>query len=265
MKKIIISVAPVCAGDPVDDELLAKDVARSAQAGAAMVHLHCRRPDGSLTPDNSYLIQCFEKIGERCDIVFQASTGGLSDMNIAERCTPLEYARVESASLNAGSTNMGEAVYLNSPEDIRYCTGRICEAGAAPDIEVFDIGMIYNIERLRGELPLKSPLLYDLVFGHIGGMQPNIDDLIAFRSRVPSDAIWGVTHYGRDNWQFLAAAIAMGATAVRIGFEDSRYLAPGRQAAENWELVEHLSRMIRDMGLEPATPGEAREILGIKK
>ena len=77
--------------------------------------------------------------------------------------------------------------------------------------------------------------------------------------------MWGVTHFGRDNWHFLAAAIAMGASVVRIGFEDSSWLAPGLNAAYNWQVVERLVHLIHAMGLECAAPAEAREILQIPK
>lgn len=261
MRKVIISLAPVEAGKPVDKEALVEDAVKSAQAGAAMCHLHCRRPDGSLTPDIAELVDTFERIAGRTDLVIQASTGGVSEMNIEQRCRPLDYWRVESASLNGGTTNLGEAVYINSFEDIRYCARAVYERGIIPEIEVFDIGMIYNIRMTREQAPYRDPVLYNLVFGHKGGMQPNMECLTAFRAAVPSDAKWGVTHYGRDNWEFLAAAIAMGATVVRIGFEDSRYLAPGKEAAFNYEEVEKLAALIRAMDLEPATPEEARQIM----
>lgn len=264
MRKVIISLAPVQAGMPVDKEALVEDVVKSAAAGAAMCHLHCRRADGSLTPDTTELCDTFERIAERTELIIQASTGGVSDMTIQERCNPLDYWRVESASLNGGTTNLGEAVYINSFEDIRYCAGKVYEKGIIPEIEVFDIGMIYNIEFTRKEVPYRDPVLYNLVFGHKGGMQPNIDCLTAFRNAVPKDALWGVTHYGRDNWDFLAAAIAMGASVVRIGFEDSHYLCADREAAANYEEVEKLAALIRAMDLEPATPAEARRIMNIQ-
>ena len=182
-------------------------------------------------------------------------------MNIEQRCRPLDYWRVESASLNGGTTNLGEAVYINSFEDIRYCARTVYERGIIPEIEVFDIGMIYNIRITKEQAPYRDPVLYNLVFGHKGGMQPNMECLTAFRAAVPADAKWGVTHYGRDNWEFLAAAIAMGASVVHIGFEDSRYLAPDREAAHNYEEVEKLAFLIRAMDLEVATPEEARKIM----
>lgn len=96
MRKVIISLAPVEAGKPVDKEALVEDVVKSARAGAAMCHLHCRRPDGSLTPDTTELEDTFERIAQRTDLVIQASTGGVSEMNIEQRCRPLDYWRVES-------------------------------------------------------------------------------------------------------------------------------------------------------------------------
>lgn len=86
---------------------------------------------------------------------------------------------------------------------------------------------------------------------------------MAFRSFVPKDAMWGVTHFGRDNWTFLSAAIAAGATIVRIGFEDSRFLKEGVTADYNYQEVQYLAELIRKMGLKVATPDEAREIMGI--
>ncbi len=193
----------------------------------------------------------------------QASTGGISDMTIEERCYPLEYWRVESASLNGGSTNLGEAVYRNSFDDIRYCAKMCYDKKIIPEIEVFDIGMLNNIKIVSEEQPFQDPILYNLVFGHKGGMQPTIEALTAFRSFVPKDHLWGVTHFGRDNWTFLAAAIAMGATVVRIGFEDSRYLDDHTQADYNWQLVERLVHLIHAMGKEVATPDEVRQMLHI--
>lgn len=263
MRKVIISLAPVEAGKAIDQSALVEDVVKSARAGAAMCHLHCRRKDGSLTDDTAELEDTFERIAQETDLIIQASTGGVSEMSIEQRCRPLMCRRVESASLNGGSTNLGEAVYINSLEDIRYCAGAVYDKGIIPEIEVFDIGMIYNIRMTREQVPYREPLLYNLVFGHKGGMQPDMECLTAFCAAVPRDALWGVTHYGRDNWDFLAAAIAMGASVVRIGFEDSRHLAPGKQAEYNYQEVEKLAALIGAMDLEVATPAQARQIMHI--
>lgn len=265
MRKVIISLAPVAAGTPVDAKKLSQDVAESVKAGAAMCHLHCRKPDGSLTPDISYMAECFNEILKKTDVIVQASTGGVSDMTIEERCRPLDYEKTESASLNGGTTNLGENVYINSFEDIRYCADAVYQRGILPETEVFDIGMIHNMALIKAEQPFLEPMLFNLVFGHKGGMQPTAEMLSAFRSFVPSDALWGVTHFGRNNWTFLAMAIAMGATVVRVGFEDSAYLSENETAEYNYQIVEKTTALIRAMGLSPATPEEARQILKLKK
>lgn len=262
-RKIIISLAPVKAGTPVDRAALAADVEKCVALGAGMCHLHCRRPDGALTPDTTEFVATFEDILARTDVVVQASTGGISDMTIEERCHPLDYHRVESSSLNGGTTNLNGSVYVNTDTDIDYCARRSYERGIIPEVEVFDIGMIYNVERSARTQPYRRPIFYNLVFGHRGGMQPDMTCLQAFRSAVPADARWGVTHYGRDNWDFLAGAMAMGASIVRIGFEDSAWLAPGVYAEHNWQVVERLVQLIHAMGLETAAPDEVREIMGI--
>ena len=101
-------------------------------------------------------------------------------MSIEQRCKPLDYWRVESASLNGGTTNLGEAVYINTFEDIRYCAKAVYEREIIPEIEVFDIGMIYNIRMTQAQVPYREPVLYNLVFGHRGGMQANMECLTAF-------------------------------------------------------------------------------------
>lgn len=217
-----------------------------------------------LTPDISYMTECFDAILEKTDVVVQASTGGVSEMNIQQRCNPLNYEKVECASLNGGSTNLGEALYVNTFDDIRYCADAVYQRGIIPETEVFDIGMLNNMALIVEEQSFERPMVFNLVFGHKGGMQPTMEALTAFRSFVPKDALWGVTHFGRDNWTFLAAAIAMGATVVRVGFEDSSYLNEQEKAKYNYQIVEKTADLIRAMGLEPATAEETRRILGLK-
>lgn len=264
MRKVIISLAPVAGPQPLDPDTVAVDIIKSIEAGAAMCHLHCKTKDGALTPDITVISETFDKVLAGRDVVVQVSTGGISDMTIEQRCLPLLYAKAESASLNGGSTNLGEAVYKNSFDDIRFASKASFDAGILPEIEVFDIAMINNMAIIRSEQPFQDPVLFNLVFGHKGSLPPTVEALAAFRSFVPADCLWGVTHFGRDNWTFLAAAIAMGATIVRIGFEDSANLDENTRAASNCQLVEKLVLLIRAMGLEPATPDEARVILKLR-
>ncbi len=264
MKKVIISVAPV-AGDAsaVDPETLADEVAAARQAGAAMVHLHAKDRHGRLTRDITTLEKTFRCIRKRCDIILEASTGGISDMSIEERCRPLDCTLVEAASLNCGSCNLGEHVYRNSFEDIRYCAQAIAGRHVLPDFEVFEIGMIHNVDLVAREVPFQDPRLYNIVLGQVGAMPHTIEALAAIRNFIPPSALWAATDYDRQDFLLLSAAAAMGADMLRVGFEDSPWLEGGCRADHNAELVEHVAAIIRNRGMEPATPAEARQILGI--
>lgn len=264
-KKVIIALAPMEAGAPIEVDKMVEDVAASVKAGASLVHLHARDNNGDMSRDTSVLTDIFEKALAQTDFVVQASTGGISDMTIEERCYPLDYGKVQSCSLNGGSMNLGEALYHNTFDDIRFVAKKAYAVDTVPEIEVFDIGMIQAMEYLLKDLPYKEPKAYNLVFGHRGGMEPTIENLIAFRSFVPEDALWGVTHFGRENWDFLAAAIAMGASEVRIGFEDSHCLEAGVKTDKNAEVVARLKQLIEAIGYEAASAEDAKQMLNITK
>lgn len=263
MRKVIIALAPIAAGTSIDYAQVEQDIVKSIDCGATVCHLHSRNSNGELTSDCSEIMNCYESVLKQRDFIVQASTGGVSSLTIEERCAPLSYDIVKSCSLNGGSTNLGEYVYKNSFEEIRYVVKLAYEKNIYPEIEVFDIGMIHAMENIAKELPFKTPKLYNLVFGHPGGMQPTVKDLIAFQSFVPKDCLWGVTHFGRVNWDFLACAITMGATDVRIGFEDSCALGDDSVAIYNYELVERLSKLINAIGYSVATLEETRNIFQI--
>ncbi len=263
MKKVIISLAPVSAGHAIDYVMLKEDIVQSVANGAAVCHMHSRNSDGEMTKDCTEMIECFDSVLKKTDVIVQASTGGISNMTIEERCNPLQYNIVESCSLNGGSTNLGEYVYQNSFSDIRYVAQQAYRKKIYPEIEVFDIGMIQAVEKISQESSFMYPKMYDLVFGHSGGMLPTIENLITFRSFVPKHCLWSVTHFGRKNWNFLGCAIAMGASLVRIGFEDSDFLSETENAVKNYQLVSRLRQLIESLGYSVATVKEAREILQI--
>jgi 3-keto-5-aminohexanoate cleavage enzyme len=266
MNKVIISVAPV-AGDAtsITAEGVANEVIKAYKTGAAMVHLHAKDKNGKLTKDITLLEETLKLIRQDSDIIIEASTGGISELTIQERCAPLENELVEVASLNCGSVNLGEYVYHNSFEEIRYCARKITQKHIVPDFEVFEIGMLNNVEIVGKEVPFKDPLLYNIVLGQKGAMPATLEALIAFKSFIPKGALWSLTHYGRQDFMLLSAAAAMGAPLLRIGFEDSTWYEGSQKARDNAMLVERLVSIIRSMGMEPATPSEAREILKLKE
>ena len=135
----MISVAPVSAADKeIFPEKIAKDVLECYQAGAAMVHLHARDKNGSLTADISLLEETLRLIRRDSDIIIEASTGGISSLTMQERCAPLYSELVEACSLNVGSTNLGKAVYANSIEDVVYCIQEILKQKKTPEVETLN-------------------------------------------------------------------------------------------------------------------------------
>ena len=266
MGKVIISLAPVSAADTrVIPEEVAAEVVQAEALGAAMVHLHVRDRTGKLTPDVADFAETIRLIRKGSNLILQASSGGISEMNMEQRCAPLfKCPSVEMTSLNGGSTNPGDAVYANSLPDVHYCATVAAEKRIVPEYEVFEIGMIHSICEIASQVDVSRPLLINTVFGHRGTMPATIDTLVHFRHFVPRDALWGVTHFGRHGFDFLAAAIGMGADLVRIGFEDSKFIDPEQRAENNLQLVDKLARLIRAMDREIATPDEARRMLNVQ-
>ncbi len=261
---VIISVAPVCATDTqVQPQKVAQQAIDSVAAGASIVHLHCRDTQGRLTENTDALQQTIAQIHATCDAIIQASTGGVSNLNIEQRCRPLSCHGVTMASLNVGSVNLGDAVYINPPADVHWCATQVVEKHIMPEFEVFELGMIATIKRLQREIPFTKPLLYNIVLGHQGGAPANIATLCAMQQFIPHNALWGITHFARQDFTLLAAAIAMGVNEIRIGFEDSHYLSPTERTTENAALVTRLAGLIHSVGRKVASVQTTREILNM--
>jgi len=263
--KILISVAPVDAGEhKADPEEIAADVLECAKFGAGMVHLHVRKPDGSLTDDLTYLEKTISLIRKQSDIIIEASTGGVSDLTIHQRCAPLSCENVEAVSLNVGSVNLGEAVYQNPAKDVRYCVQEIVKSGKTPEVEVFELGMIYTAVSLKSLYGMKDPLLFSIVLGHGGAAPATLEALLAMRSFIPADMLWGITHAHRTNNEIIRQAVALGAKTVRVGFEDSHIIDNGELSKSNAPIVAETIRLVKALGKEPMTPSEARLFFNIK-
>lgn len=265
MKKLILSVAPVSAASlQMDPAVTARDVVHSVAQGASIVHLHVRDENAKLTDDLTALKKTVEIISTETDAIIQVSTGGVSQMTIEQRCAPLYYDKVEMASLNVGSVNLGEAVYQNPIRDVRNCVGQLIKQDILPEVEVFEIGMIHTMQELSREFAFKKPKLFNIILGVKGAAPATIETLIAMRSFIPGDAMWGFTHYGRGNFDLIMAAVFMGASIVRLGFEDSDLLDDTTIAGSNAEIVGKLANMVRTCGIQIASPEEARDILMLK-
>lgn len=270
--KVIVSVAPVAhvgttlpsgVENPLTPQEVASETIRCVRAGASMVHLHVRDRQGEQTFDLSEYSATIDLIRDEVDIIVQGSTGGLSTLSLSERCVSVAEPRTEIASLNMGSTNFGESVYINTLEDIRYWAAEMKRHGVVPELEVFTVGMLASIDRLVAEGTLSRPLRYNFCLGFPGALLGDVRHIAYLASLLPADAHWGLIHEGMKDFRLLATALSFGARTVRVGFEDGPYLAPGQPASTNAVLVERLVELVRLLGFEPATPEEARSMLAI--
>lgn len=271
MKKIMVSVAPVSAGDKnIQPEKIADDVYRCYLAGAAMVHLHARNEHGALTPNLTILKRTVDLIRENCDIVVEISTGGVSDLTIEERCQPCYAPWVEANSLNVGSVNLGDSVYCNPIKDVRFCVKQIFDNNKIAETELFEVGMANTLRELDEAYHFPRPMLIALVMGHDGEMpatRAGLDHLVSgvYDNFYKDDVIWGYTEAHRKNWELMEYALETGAGSVRIGFEDSDYLSPENRVDHNYMLIEKAAEIIRSKEMETMSPDEARTMLGITK
>ena len=269
-RKIIVAVAPVGRDieppsiNPLAPEEVAREVIDCARAGASFVHLHVRDDKGSQTEDLTWFSRTLDLIRESSDIIIQGSTGGLSSLSLEQRCVALNDPRVEVASLNMGSVNFGEDVYINRLPDIRYWARRMAETNVIPELEIFEAGMLTAVSKLLEEKVLQPPFTFGFPLGFHYALPANPHSLLFLTSSLPVPAPWGVVHEGMQDFSLLATAIGMGAAAVRVGFEDSIYYAPGKAAATNAVLVEKIVSLIHQIGYDVATPEEARNLLGLK-
>jgi 3-keto-5-aminohexanoate cleavage enzyme len=269
-RKIIIAVAPVknpgtalpehCI-NPITPEQVAEQTVACARAGASLVHLHVRDESGKQTGDLTHFSRTIELIRQESDIVIQGSTGGLSSLTLEERCVALNDERVQMASLNVGSTNFSEDVYINTLPDIRHWAQRMLDGHIVPECEIFDLSMIGTVHRLAREGLLRDPIHYNFALGFESSLSATPENLFYLKSALPADAIWGFVHDGMMNFSLLAAALCLGATVIRVGFEDSVYYRGDRPAESNVVLVEQIHELVDRLGFEVTTIEEAKQIL----
>jgi len=269
MDKLIITAAMIGAevtrqdhpGIPVTPEEIAEAAYECYNAGASIIHLHVRKPDGTPTQDVAIFKVAMGLIKEKCNVIVQVSTGGAVGMSPEERIAPVQL-RPEMATLTAGSVNFGEDVFLNSPQDVELFALMMKEYGVKPEIEIFDTGMIATAIRLAKRDILLSPLHFDMVMGVPGGIPGTPRNLLNLVESLPEKATWTVAGIGRTELPLGVIAIILGGH-VRVGFEDNIYYSRGVLADSNAQLVARIARMSREMGREVASPDEARKILGI--
>ncbi len=277
---------------PVTPEQIAEAAIGAAEAGAAIVHLHARDPDTG-RPDQSP--EAFAKflsvVKQRTDCVINITTGGAPWMQVQERVRPAALFKPELASLNMGSMNFGlfpmlkrfkefkhdwerealeasrDLIFRNTFKDIEYVLQTCGDNGTRFEFECYDTGHLYNLAHFLDRGLVRPPLFVQTIFGILGGIGTHPEDVMGMKrtaDRLLGDAYrWSVLGAGRSQMPIAAMAAAMGGN-VRVGLEDNLWIGPGRLARSNAEEVRQVRVILEGLGLEIATPDEARQMLGLK-
>jgi uncharacterized protein (DUF849 family) len=277
---------------PVTAEEIADAAVGAAEAGAAIVHLHARNPiDGRPDQSPEAFAPILKSIKQRTGAVLNITTGGAATMTIEERVRPAATFKPEVASLNMGTMNFGlypmlarfkdfkhdwerpylessrERFFKNTFADIEYILNTCAANDTRFEIECYDIGHLYTLAHFADRGIVKPPFFVQSVFGILGGIGPHTEDVVHMKRTADrlfgADYRWSVLGAGRNQMPIAATAAAMGGN-VRVGLEDSLWLGKGKMAESNAAQVQHVRAIIEGIGLEIATPDEAREILKLK-
>nr|WP_295835925.1 3-keto-5-aminohexanoate cleavage protein [uncultured Azospirillum sp.] len=300
-KKVIISCAltgsihtPTMSDAlPVTPDEIVEQGVGAAEAGAAILHLHARDPrTGQPTPDPAVFMQFLPRLKQSTNAVLNITTGGSLHMTVQERLAAPLQAQPEMCSLNMGSMNFGifpladryknwkhdwEEPYLRSTDDfifrntfrdIAYILEHLGEGcGTRFEFECYDVGHLYNLAHFLDRGLVKTPLFIQTIFGILGGIGAEERNLVFMRETADrlfgKDYEWSVLAAGRHQIPFTTMAAVMGGN-VRVGLEDSLYLAKGRLARNSAEQVAKIRRILEELSLEVATPEEARAMLHLK-
>jgi uncharacterized protein (DUF849 family) len=271
---------------------IARQAIDAAHAGAAILHLHARNPeDGSPTGDPEVYAQFLPRIHSETDAVINLTTGGSPEMKVDERLAGALRFRPEMCSLNMGSINfafhgMAEKerkwkfpwekpyilnsegfIFRNTFKDVARIYSLMADFGTRYEHECYDIGHLYNLAYFLDKKLAKPPLFIQSVFGILGGIGADPDNVIFMRRTAErlfgNDFVWSVLAAGRHQMPVITQAALLGGN-VRVGLEDSLHIGRGRLASSNAEQVSKIAGILENLGFEIATPAEARAILALK-
>jgi uncharacterized protein (DUF849 family) len=277
---------------PFTPDQIATQAIEAAEAGAAIVHLHARDPEnGRPTADPSVFARFLPEIKERTDAVINITTGGGLGMTLEERMAAAATFEPELCSLNMGSMNFGiypiiagikefkydwerdflegsrGDIFRNTFADIEQIVARMSGKGTRFEFECYDIGHLYTLAHFLDRDLVEPPLFVQSVLGILGGIGTSLEDLLHMRRTADrlfgGDYRWSVLGAGRDQMRLTTVAAILGGN-LRVGLEDSVYLERGVLAESNAAQVAKIARILRELSLEPASPDEARELLGLK-
>jgi uncharacterized protein (DUF849 family) len=278
---------------PVTPQEIADQSLAAAEAGAAILHLHARNPEnGAPTGDPEVYRQFLSAIRQRSDAVVNITTGGSATMPVAERLRAAVAFKPEMCSLNMGSMNFAffpaaaridqwkhdwergyvlgsdDFIFRNTFRDIAYIMESLADAGTRFEHECYDLSHLYNLAHFVDRGLVKPPFFIQMIFGILGGVGPDLENLVYMKSTADrlfgkGTFQWSVLAAGRHQMPFLTQAALLGGH-VRVGLEDSLFIERGVLAVSNAQQVEKIVRILGEMGHQPATPAEARTMLGLK-
>ena len=251
---------------PETPEEIAADAARVRDLGASIVHLHAREA-GLPTHRRDAYARIVAAVRERApDLIICVSCSGRTVTELAQRAEVLELEddlRPDMASLTLGSFNFPSQASVNTPETIAGLAGRMAERGIVPELEVFETGMIETSRYLLLKGILKTPLYYNLLLGSRGTAACTPLNLGTMLAALPDGATWALAGIGRFQFGAHLMAIAAGGH-VRVGLEDNLWHDAARTTpATNAGLVERIVSIAREAGRQPASPAEARAMIGL--
>lgn len=247
---------------PITPEEIARSGIEAWKAGASILHIHVRDPETGLGTQKLELFkEVVDRIRSETDAILCLTTSGIPGRNlpISDRLIPLSL-QPELVSFDAGSINMGEHVFLNPQEFLDTLAKATLERGIKPELEIFEVGMVYTCLKYLEKGLLKPPLHFQFVLGTPNGMPATVKSLLHLTEIIPQDSTWSVIGVGAGQLPMAMVAMTMGGH-VRVGLEDNIYYSKGILAKSNAELVERVVRISREFGREIATPNEARRIL----
>lgn len=262
-----------CPYIPYSPEEIAEEGKRAVDAGASVLHIHARKPDGM----PAYDIETYRQIGEAVrnrvpNAIINYSTGAIG-ISREERIHHITALKPEMAALNMGSMNYGiyssktkafyhDFVFPNPFSDIQFYLEKMREAGTLPEMEIFDNGHINNAKPFMDMGLLQKPYIMSFVMGVLGGIPATTQNLMHQIASVPEGTHWQVITISRKQWAMAAVALSVGGN-FRVGLEDNFYLPNGEMAKSNGELVDAAVNLTRMLGQEPATIDETRAMLGL--
>ncbi len=263
-----------CPAIPYTPAEYGAEARRVVDEGAAMIHIHARRPDGTPSHEVEDFRAITEAIREQAgdEVIVNYSTGAIG-VSVERRVRYLRELRPDVAALNMGSMNYAkysrsrrrfvfEAVFANPFGEIVELLEAMNELGIKPEHECFDLGHVGSLEPLVHMGVLREPLHVDCVMGIVGGAPPTARNLAAMVDNIPAGSHWAAIGISRAQWTLIGAALALGGS-IRVGLEDNFYLPDGAMARSNGELVAKAREMVVNSGRRPATFAQARELLGL--